>query len=66
MASVAGDNIEDKMDDVTKALVENYIKFFTIRDLSEESQELFTQAKIDYNDKNYNKALETILMLASE
>jgi len=66
LASVAGDNIEDKMDDVTKALVENYIKFFTIRDLTEESQELFTQAKIDYNSKNYNKALETILMLTSE
>jgi hypothetical protein len=66
LTSVASDNIEDKIEDTTKALVENLMKILEIRDLSEENQELFTQAKMDYNNKNYNKALETILMLTSE
>ena len=66
LTSVAGENILDKKDDVTKVLVENYMKFFEIRGVSEENEGLFTEAKIDYNSKNYNKALETLLMLYSE
>lgn len=66
LTSVASQTIENKIENTTQALVENLIKVLEIQELTGEDQELFTQAKIDYNSKNYNKALETILMLTNE
>jgi len=66
LTAVASESIETGIENTTQALVENLIKVLEIQELSEEQAELFTQAKIDYNNKNYNKALETILMLTNE
>jgi len=66
LTSMASETIENKIENTTQALVENLIKMLQIQELDQDQEELFMQAKTDYNNKNYNKALETILMLTNE
>ena len=66
LTSIASESIGNEIENTTQALVENLIRMLETRELSDRQTELFTQANIDYNNKNYNKALETILMLTNE
>lgn len=65
LTSVTAQVLEEDIRNITKELVENLIEMIKTRTLSHEQEELFEQAKTNYNKENYQQALEKILFLTS-
>jgi len=66
LTSVTSVALEDEIDSTTAELVGVLIKGLNTSSLTEEQEELFKEIKLDYNNKNYDQALEKLLMLRSE
>jgi len=65
LASKTAEALEENIQNTTKELVKNLIDITESQSLTDEQTELFKEAKADYNNENYNQALEKILMLTN-
>jgi hypothetical protein len=63
LAAKTSQKLEENIKNTTAELVENMIKSLETKSLTEEQEGLFKEIKLDYNNKNYEQALEKILDL---
>jgi hypothetical protein len=64
LTAVTAHVLEENIKSITEELVESLIEMLETRTLSEEQEELFKEAKSDYNNQEFGKALEKILLLS--
>jgi len=65
LTAVTTQVLEEDIESITGELVKNLIKMLGTRTLSEEQKELFKEAKLDYDNQEFGKALEKILLLSN-
>jgi len=65
LTAVTAHAVEENIGNITEDLVKNLIQMMKTRNLSDEQEELFKEAKLDYNNQEFEKALEKILLLSN-
>jgi len=65
LASKVSEKLKENIQDTTAEYVKSLIKMLKTRSLTDEQQELFKKAEADYNNGNYEQALEEILKLTN-